>query len=78
MRGLWQHPLPEPVARDQRGIIPDYEESQDHGLWGFFSKDKQPMIVPEEESSHGTFNYVNRGIPAMTDNSQVGLGLTKS
>lgn len=53
MRGLWQYPLPEPVARDHRGTTPEYEDVQNHGLWGFFNQDRKAMIVPEEEASHG-------------------------
>lgn len=55
MRGLWKHALPEPVARDYRGLTPDYTESHDHGLWGFFDAKRQPMLEPDEESSHGMF-----------------------
>jgi len=52
-RGLWQHPLPVPVARDHRGTSAEYKGAEDHGLWGFFNKDKKAMMPPEEESSHG-------------------------
>ncbi|KAK5232532.1 54S ribosomal protein L4 mitochondrial [Exophiala xenobiotica] len=50
-RGLWQHPLPVPVARDHRGTAPEYKGAEDHGLWGFFNRDKKAMMPPEEESS---------------------------
>ncbi len=52
-RGLWNHPLPVPVARDHRGTSAEYTDSQDHGLWGFFGENRQALLEPDEESSHG-------------------------
>ncbi|KAI1618735.1 mitochondrial 39-S ribosomal protein L47 (MRP-L47)-domain-containing protein [Exophiala viscosa] len=67
-QGLWQYPLPVPVARDHRGTSPEYQGSEDHGLWGFFSKDKRPILPPEEESSHGrAWTYQELSIKSFDD-----------
>lgn len=52
-RGLWKYPLPVPVARDYKGTSPEYAESVDHGLWGFFDASKQALIESDAELSHG-------------------------
>lgn len=52
-RGLWSYPLPEPVARTRVPKQTDYEDTADHGLWGFFHKDRKALLPPEDESSHG-------------------------
>ena len=62
-RGLWKYPLPVPVARDHRGTSPDYVDSAEHGLWGFFDKRRQAMLEPEQESSHGMNSIPS--LPAM-------------
>jgi hypothetical protein len=54
MRGLWNHPLPVPVARDHKTIDTQYIDSHDHGLWGFFNRSRQALLEPEQVSSHGT------------------------
>jgi hypothetical protein len=54
-RGLWEYPLPVPVAREQTELSVDYPESQDHGLWGFFDTSRQALLQPEEEVNHGGF-----------------------
>ncbi|KIX02638.1 uncharacterized protein Z518_08580 [Rhinocladiella mackenziei CBS 650.93] len=53
MRGLWKYTLPVPVARDHRTTDPEYLDTKNHGLWGFFNEARQPMMPPDEESSHG-------------------------
>ena len=52
-RGLWKYPLPEPVARGRVPKQTDYEDTADHGLWGFFHEDRKALVPPEDESSHG-------------------------
>ncbi|KAL2443855.1 Large ribosomal subunit protein uL29m [Exophiala dermatitidis] len=67
-RGLWQHPLPVPVARDHTGTAPDYTGSEDHGLWGFFNKKREPMVPPEEESNHGrAWTYQELSVKSFDD-----------
>ncbi|KIV84656.1 hypothetical protein PV11_00429 [Exophiala sideris] len=67
-QGLWQYPLPVPVARDQKGISPEYQGSENHGLWGFFNKDKRAILPPEEESSHGrAWTYQELSIKSFDD-----------
>jgi large subunit ribosomal protein L47 len=44
-------PLPQPVLDPAKrsAVI----TANDHGLWGFFTKDKKPMVLPEVEAAHG-------------------------
>ncbi|ETI27425.1 hypothetical protein G647_09615 [Cladophialophora carrionii CBS 160.54] len=67
-RGLWNYPLPVPVARDHRGTNPEYVEAQDHGLWGFFDQSKQALLDPEQESSHGrAWEYKELSVKSFDD-----------
>lgn len=52
-RGLWRYSLPEPVARTREPKQTDYENTDNHGLWGFFHADKKAMLEPIAEASHG-------------------------
>lgn len=52
-RGLWAYSLPEPVARTRVPKQSDYEDTASHGLWGFFHEDRQAMLPPDTECSHG-------------------------
>ena len=46
-----KEPLPEPVLDPKkRSKIP---VDENHGLWGFFNKDKKPYGTSEEYASHG-------------------------
>ena len=46
-----KEPLPQPVLdpakRSKVKVDPN------HGLWGFFSRDKKPLVKPEVEAAHG-------------------------
>ncbi|EXJ81064.1 hypothetical protein A1O3_07352 [Capronia epimyces CBS 606.96] len=67
-RGLWQHPLPVPVARDHRTTAAEYAGSEDHGLWGFFDQKRQSMLPPDEESSHGrAWTYQELSVKSFED-----------
>ncbi|KAL9622160.1 MAG: hypothetical protein Q9160_003503 [Pyrenula sp. 1 TL-2023] len=39
--------LPKPIEPEALKTDPD------HGLWGFFPSDKQPMVAPEDDNAHG-------------------------
>ncbi|EAU38220.1 conserved hypothetical protein [Aspergillus terreus NIH2624] len=48
--GVSKYPLPKPVspeALEKRNPTPD------HGLWGFFPKDRQALSTPEYDHAHG-------------------------
>ncbi|EXJ90605.1 hypothetical protein A1O1_03708 [Capronia coronata CBS 617.96] len=67
-RGLWQYPLPVPVARDHRTTAAEYAGSEDHGLWGFFNQKRQAMMPPDEESSHGrAWTYQELSVKSFDD-----------
>ena len=55
-RGLWKYPLPVPVARDHRQTNPEYVDTHDHGLWGFFPESRKALMEPDQVSSHGRFS----------------------
>ena len=42
--------VPVPVARDRRSKI---EVDENHGLWGFFNKEKTLLSLPDELGNHG-------------------------
>lgn len=49
--GVSKYPLPKPVspeALEKRNPTPD------HGLWGFFPKDRQALSTPEYDHAHGS------------------------
>lgn len=45
-----KYPLPTPVARDE---MPAREKTPNHGLWGFFPKNREPLSTPETDGEHG-------------------------
>jgi large subunit ribosomal protein L47 len=48
--------LPEPVWDPaKRSVI---ETDPDHGLWGFFNKEKTLITTPDEDSSHGRSSHL--------------------
>lgn len=48
--------LPKPVPDDQRSTI---EVDPDHGLWGFFNRERTPFAIPEYDNAHGRAWTVN-------------------
>ncbi|MCJ1410963.1 54S ribosomal protein L4 mitochondrial [Ptychographa xylographoides] len=46
-----KEPLPEPVLDPLRRSKVKVDEN--HGLWGFFNRDRKSLTTPAEESSHG-------------------------
>ena len=44
-------PLPEPVLDTEKHTKPQTKD--DHGLWGFFNKDKVCFPTPDEDHKHG-------------------------
>ena len=46
--GMSRMPLPQPVLRRSK-----VETDPDHGLWGFFNRDKQALSEPTAENAHG-------------------------
>ncbi|RAK72334.1 mitochondrial 54S ribosomal protein uL29m [Aspergillus fijiensis CBS 313.89] len=48
--GVSKYPLPKPVAR---GEVEKRHPTPDHGLWGFFPKDRQALSSPEYDTAHG-------------------------
>ena len=49
-----KEPLPEPVLDPKKRS--KIEVNQDHGLHGFFNKDRKPLNTPEEDYAHGIPN----------------------
>jgi len=48
-----KEPLPQPVLDPARRSKVKVDEN--HGLWGFFNKDKKSLTTPEQEAAHGRF-----------------------
>ncbi|BCS18088.1 mitochondrial 54S ribosomal protein uL29m [Aspergillus puulaauensis] len=48
--GASKYPLPKPVSPEK---LEKRESSPNHGLWGFFPKDRQPLSTPEYDNAHG-------------------------
>ncbi|MCJ1244924.1 54S ribosomal protein L4 mitochondrial [Trapelia coarctata] len=46
-----KEPLPQPVLDPARRSKVKVDEN--HGLWGFFNKDKKSLTTPEQEAAHG-------------------------
>ena len=46
-----KEPLPQPVLDPARRTKVKVDEN--HGLWGFFNKDKSSLTTPEQEAAHG-------------------------
>ena len=44
-------PLPQPVLNPERRS--KVETDPDHGLWGFFNRDKQALSTPTADNAHG-------------------------
>ena len=49
--GMSRMPLPQPVVNPERRS--KVETDPDHGLWGFFNRDKQALNKPTEDNAHG-------------------------
>ncbi|KAL4807077.1 mitochondrial 39-S ribosomal protein L47 (MRP-L47)-domain-containing protein [Aspergillus unguis] len=45
-----KHPLPKPVSPEK---IEKRESTPNHGLWGFFPKDRTALSTPEYDNAHG-------------------------
>lgn len=49
--GMSRHPLPQPVLdQEKRSKI---QVDPNHGLWGFFNKDRKALSTPEEDKAKG-------------------------
>jgi large subunit ribosomal protein L47 len=48
--GASKYPLPKPVSPER---LERREPTPDHGLWGFFPKDRQALSTPEYDNAHG-------------------------
>ena len=55
-----KEPLPQPVLdpKKRRKVVGD----PNHGLWGFFNKQRTALTKPEDESAHGECNLL-QGTP---------------
>ena len=49
--GMSKEPLPRPVLDPKRRSRPQGDPN--HGLWGFFGREKKSLSTPKEEFSHG-------------------------
>ena len=49
--GMSLEPLPQPVLDPKRRS--KVQVDPDHGLWGFFNRDKKALSTPEEDHAHG-------------------------
>ena len=49
--GMSKVPLPEPVLNRKRRE--KVKVDKEHGLWGFFNKNRTSLSTPEENNSHG-------------------------
>ncbi|RDW90798.1 mitochondrial 54S ribosomal protein uL29m [Aspergillus mulundensis] len=48
--GVSKYPLPKPVSPEN---LEKRQNTPDHGLWGFFPKDRLPLSTPEYDNAHG-------------------------
>ncbi|KAL4751699.1 54S ribosomal protein L4, mitochondrial [Aspergillus terricola var. indicus] len=48
--GASKYPLPKPVSPEK---LEKRESTPDHGLWGFFPKDRSALSTPEYDNAHG-------------------------
>ena len=53
-----KEPLPQPVLDPARRS--KVKVDPNHGLWGFFNKDKRSLTTPEQEAAHGLSLLVYR------------------
>lgn len=53
--GMSRMPLPQPVLNPERRS--KVETDPDHGLWGFFNRDKQALSTPTAENAHGIHTF---------------------
>ena len=51
-----REPLPKPVLDPERRS--KVQADPNHGLWGFFHKDRKALTTPEEDYAFGTFNVL--------------------
>ncbi len=49
--GMSKEPLPQPVLDPNKRSKIKVDEN--HGLWGFFNKNRTALSTPEEDNSHG-------------------------
>ena len=52
--GMSKEPLPVPVMDPKRKS--KITVDKDHGLWGFFNKDRTALSTPEQDASFGRFS----------------------
>ncbi|KAL4871807.1 54S ribosomal protein L4, mitochondrial [Aspergillus spectabilis] len=48
--GVSKYPLPTPVSPEK---VEKRESTPDHGLWGFFPRDRQALSTPAYDNAHG-------------------------
>ena len=53
-----KEPLPQPVLDPAKRS--KVQVDPNHGLWGFFNKEKKPLTKPEVEAAHGTLTSCSR------------------
>lgn len=46
--GMSLYPLPKPVLHKSKPHV-----DENHGLWGFFNKDRTALSTPEQDNAHG-------------------------
>ena len=64
-----KEPLPVPVLDSSKRSKVKVDDG--HGLWGFFSKDKKPLVTPEAQAAHGK---LHTAIPTCIDTYRRVLG----
>ena len=64
--GMSKEPLPQPVLDPSRRS--KIQVDPNHGLWGFFNREKQSLTKPEDDHAHGMYNEFGRlAVPANND-----------
>lgn len=60
-----KYPLPKPVLdpKKRTSVVVD----ENHGLWGFFNKEKTALATPEEDFAHGRSTLDMQGKQMLTD-----------
>jgi large subunit ribosomal protein L47 len=51
--GVSKYPLPKPVSP---AALEKREATPDHGLWGFFPRDRSALSTPEYDIAHGSYS----------------------